>query len=86
MTWQIEWDDRARKELRSLDFSIQKKILSYLRERATDNPQNFGRSLIGDKSGLWRYRVEDYRIVCRLEENRLVVLVLAVGHRKEIYD
>lgn len=86
MTWQIEWDDRARKELRSLDFSIQKKILSYLRERATDNPQNFGRSLVGDKSGLWRYRVEDYRIVCRLEENRLVVLVLAVGHRKEIYD
>jgi mRNA interferase RelE/StbE len=86
MTWQIEWDDRARKELRSLDPSIQKKILSYLRERATDNPQNFGRGLVGDKSGLWRYRVEDYRIVCRLEENRLVVLVLAVGHRKEIYD
>ncbi len=86
MTWQIEWDDRARKELRSLDFSIQKKILSYLRERATDNPHNFGRGLVGDKSGLWRYRVEDYRIVCRLEENRLVVLVLAVGHRKEIYD
>jgi mRNA interferase RelE/StbE len=86
VTWQIEWDDRARKELRSLDFSIQKKILSYLRERVTDNPQNFGRGLVGDKSGLWRYRVEDYRIVCRLEENRLVVLVLAVGHRKEIYD
>jgi mRNA interferase RelE/StbE len=86
VTWQIEWDDRARKELRSLDFPIQKKILSYLRERATDNPHNFGRGLVGDKSGLWRYRVEDYRIVCRLEEHRLVVLVLAVGHRKEIYD
>jgi len=86
VTWQIEWDDRARKELRSLDSSIQKKILSYLRERIIDNPQNFGRGLVGDKSGLWRYRVEDRRIVCRLEEHRLVVLVLAVGHRKEIYD
>ena len=86
MTWQIEWDDRARKELRSLDSSIQKKIFRYLRERATDNPQNFGRSLVGDKSGLWRYRVEDHRIICRLEEHRLLVLVLAVGHRKEIYD
>ena len=86
MTWRIEWDDRARKELRSLDSSIQKKILRYLRERITTSPQNFGRGLVGDKSGLWRYRIEDYRVVCRLEEYRLVVLVIEVGHRKEIYD
>jgi mRNA interferase RelE/StbE len=86
LTWQIEWDDRARKELRSLDSSIQNKILRYLRERTTTNPQSFGRGLVGDKSGLWRYRIEDYRVVCQLEEHRLVVLVIKVGHRKEIYD
>ena len=86
MTWQIEWDDRARKELRSLDPSIQRKILTYLRERTTENPYSFGKELGGNKAGLWRYRVEDFRIVCQIKENKLVVFVIAVGHRKEIYD
>lgn len=86
MTWQIEWDDRARKELRSLDPSIQRKIFAYLRDRSTENPRSFGKELSGNKTGLWRYRMENYRIICRLEDERLVVLVVAVGHRKEIYD
>ena len=52
MTWRIEWDDRARKELRSLDPSVQRKIFLYLRERATENPRNFGKELSGNKAGL----------------------------------
>jgi mRNA interferase RelE/StbE len=84
--WNIEWDDRARKELRSLDTGIQKRILSYLHERATENPRNFGKQLLGDKAGLWRYRIEDFRVICRLQDDKLVVFVVAVGHRKEIYD
>jgi len=84
LTWQIEWDDR--KELRFLDSSIQKKILRYLRERITTDPQRFGRGLVGDKVGLWRYRVEDYRVICKIEHERLTVLVIEVGHRKEIYE
>ena len=86
MTWCIEWDDRARKELRSLDNLIQKRILSYLRERVIENPRNFGKQLSGDKAGLWRYRIENFRVICRLQDEKLTVLVLAVGHRKEIYD
>lgn len=86
MTWLIEWDDRAQKELRSLDKSIQRKILEYLRERTTENPRTFGKELSGNKTGLWRYRVENFRIICRLEDKKLIVLVVAVGHRKEIYD
>ena len=86
MTWQIEWDDRAKKELRSLDRQYQKRILHYLRERVMENPRGFGKQLSGNKAGLWRYRVEDFRIICRLEDRKLTVLVLAVGHRKEIYD
>ena len=84
--WQIEWDDRARKELRSLDPSIQRKIFSYLRERVIENPRNFGKELSGNKAGLWRYRIEDFRVICRLENEKMIVLVVAVGHRKEIYD
>ena len=86
MTWRIEWDNRARKELRNLDPQYQKRILSYLRERVTENPINFGKQLSGNKSGLWRYRVEDFRVICRLEDDKLTVLVIAVGDRKEIYD
>lgn len=86
MTWHIEWDDRARKELRSLDKTIQKKILTYLRERTTENPRNFGKELSGDKVGFWRYRIENYRLICQLENDRLRILVIAVGHRKEIYQ
>jgi mRNA interferase RelE/StbE len=86
LTWRIEWDNRARRELRCLDFSIQNKILDYLDERIINNPRDFGRGLVGDKAGLWRYRIGDYRVICRLENNHLVVFVLEVGHRKEIYD
>lgn len=86
MTWQIEWDERARKELRSLDYQVQKEILLYLRKRVSEDPRIFGRDLVGNRVGLRRYRVGDYRIICRLEDNNLVVLVVAVGHRKEIYD
>ena len=86
MTWEIEWDERARKELRSLDRGIQKRILSYLRERTKENPRNFGKQLSGDKAGLWRYRIENFRVICRLQDDKFIVLVVAVGHRKEIYD
>ena len=46
----------------------------------------FGHELVGNKAGLWRYRIENYRVICPLEDHRLVVLVIAVEHRKEIYD
>lgn len=88
MTWKVEWDDRARKELRKLDSSIQKKILNYLRVRiaGSKNPRLFGQSLIENKVGLWRYRVENYRLICRLEDHTLIVFVVGVGHRKEVYE
>jgi mRNA interferase RelE/StbE len=88
LTWKIEWDDRARKELRKLDTPIQKEILSYLRVRISEsnNPRVFGQPLSGNKAGLWRYRVGNYRIICKIEDEVLVVFVIGVGHRKEIYE
>ena len=88
MTWSVEWDERARKELRRLDPAVQRQILGYLRQRIArpDDPRQFGRPFSGGRRGLWRYRVGAYRLVCQIEEDRLVVLVLVVGHRKEAYD
>ena len=85
MTWQINWDDRARKELRSLDKQIQKRILEYLRNRVSSNPLSFGKELVGNKAGLRSYRVESYRIICQIQDEKLTILVVAVGHRKDIY-
>lgn len=85
--WKIEWDDAARKELRHLGHAEQKKILKYLRDRvaAAEDPRQMGKPLTGDKFGLWRYRLADYRIVCKIEDQALLILVLKVGHRKEVY-
>jgi mRNA interferase RelE/StbE len=88
LIWTIEWDERARKELRKLDKTLQKKILHYLRERIAtkDDPKRFGKPLSYDKFGLWRYRIQNVRIICRIEADSLIVLVINVGYRKNIYD
>ncbi len=86
--WTVEFDERARRELRKLGAETQQMILRYLRERlaGSPDPRQFGKPLRKNLAGLWRYRVEQYRIICRLEDNRLVVLVLKVGHRKDVYE
>ena len=87
-TWTVEIDDRARRELRKLDKQAQRDILRYLRERiaTSEDPRRFGRALCHEKWGLWRYRVHDYRILCRIEDERIVVLVVRIGNRKDVYE
>ena len=88
MAWKVEWDERAVRDAKKLEPQARKRILTYLRERiATDqDPRRFGKPLLADRSGLWRYRVGDHRIVCRIETEKVVVLVLAVGHRSTVYE
>lgn len=87
MTWSVEWDDAAVKELRKLDRQAQQDILRYFRQRiATDeDPRRFGKPLSRELASLWRYRVRDYRMICNIEDDALVVLILRVGHRKDVY-
>jgi len=82
------YDDSAIKQLHKLDKKTQFDILRYMRERitSTDDPRRFGKTLHSDLSGLWRYRVGNYRIICKIENQKLVVLVVTIGHRKEVYD
>jgi mRNA interferase RelE/StbE len=86
--WAVEFDDRARRELRKLAPETQQQILRYLRERiaGTEDPRQFGKPLRRNLAGLWRYRVGDYRLICRLEDDRFIVLRLQIGHRREIYE
>lgn len=88
MAWTIEYDSNTLRILKKLDRSVRKQIVEYMDNRiaAAEDPRDFGKPLGGDKSGLWRYRVRDYRILCKIEDLNLVVLVIEVGHRSTIYD
>lgn len=87
MTWTVKISDFTEKQVKKLDPPIQKRILDYLYERleGCKNPRHFGEALKGDKTGLWRYRVGDYRIICDIQEEVLTILALAIGHRHKIY-
>ena len=87
MGWTVEVSDYAEKQLRKLDKPIQKRLLDWLDDRieGCKNPRHFGEPLRGEMAGLWRYRIGDYRVICEIQDQQLVVLALAVGHRREIY-
>jgi mRNA interferase RelE/StbE len=82
--WTVEFQQNAANQLRKLAPPIQKRILRFFRERvlATGNPRQLGKALKGDRGELWRYRVGDYRAICKIEDSKLIVLVLEVGHRR----
>ena len=88
MIWSVEFDDAAAKELRKLAPQQQRKILRYFRERiATEkDPRRFGKPLSHELAGLWRYRLGSLRMVCHIEDHKLLVLVVRVAHRKHIYQ
>lgn len=85
--WRVQFDRAAVRDLRKLGRQAERLILRYLRERiaGADNPRRFGHALTGDHKGLWRYRVGDYRIVASIEDDVYVVLVVTIGHRREVY-
>lgn len=87
MIWTVEFDDAAAQELRKLDRQAQREILRYFRERIAtdDDPRRFGKPLSRDLAGLWRYRVGSHRMICSIEDGKLIVLVLRIDHRKHIY-
>ncbi len=88
MSWIVKFNNVVEKQLKKLDRSVQCRILHYLDERiqGCKNPRHFGEPLKGNKSGLWRYRVGDYRVICKIMEDELIVLALYVGHRRNIYE
>lgn len=88
MAWSVELAESADRELAKLDPQHRKRILKFLRSRLAklDDPRSIGRALQGSRLGeFWKYRIGDYRLICKIEDVRLVVLVLRAGHRKEIY-
>ena len=87
MAWEIEITRTAEKQITKLDKVSQGLIVRFLKERVkpAENPRSLGKPLHGDKAGLWRYRVGAYRLICEIKDQRVKILVLRVGHRKDVY-
>jgi mRNA interferase RelE/StbE len=87
MAWKISFDKKAEKQFARLAQSAQLQIAAYLSQRvvAQNDPRKLGKALRGEKKGYWRYRVGDYRVICELRDEELLVLVLDLGHRREVY-
>lgn len=88
MAWRVEVSPAAAKELEKLDTQAVRRILSFLHERIAqlDDPRSVGEALRGGKLGeFWKYRVGDYRIISSIEDGALKILVVRIGHRREVY-
>ena len=88
MAWRIEFAPAADKDLGKLDRAVAQRIIGFLRERIAplEDPRSLGQALKGSRLGdLWKYRVGDHRIICDIDDGVLVVLVLKVGHRGDVY-
>lgn len=88
MVWRVEFEPKAEKQFGKLDPSTRDLIAKYLyrRVQGLDDPRSLGKALRHDKSGLWRYRVDKYRIICQIKDEVLTILVLEVGKRDRVCD
>ncbi|MYN09053.1 type II toxin-antitoxin system RelE family toxin [Pseudoduganella aquatica] len=85
MAWQIDYSTAARKQLRKLDTAISARIIHFLETRVAPSPRSVGKPLHGHLSSYWSYRMGNYRIICELDDGILRVLVVTVGHRRDVY-
>ena len=88
MKYRVELTDTAKKQLKKMDRATASFIVGWMRKNleGCSNPRQRGKGLTANRSGQWRYRVGDYRIIAKIEDNRVLILVLEIGHRSEVYS
>lgn len=88
MVWNIEFSETARRQFEKLDKSVANRIAKFLRQRlaSLENPRSIGEALKGERFGeLWKYRVGPYRLIAKIEDQRLTILIVIIGNRREVY-
>ena len=87
MVYKIEFSDEAFKEFGKLDKYTQKLINAWIRKHLESNedPRSIGKPFVENKSGQWRYRIGDFRLLCLIKDDRLIILVIKIGHRRDAY-
>jgi len=88
LAWTVKFSKSADKALRKLAHPVQVRIVTFLRQRVLSmpDPRSLGQALQGGLAGKWRYRVGDYRLICTIEDQKMVILVIELGHRSDIYE
>ncbi|HIY57884.1 MAG TPA: type II toxin-antitoxin system RelE/ParE family toxin [Candidatus Tetragenococcus pullicola] len=88
MSYNVKYEKQARKTLKKMDKFQSSMIISWIEKNliGTENPKVHGKDLVGNKSGLWRYRVGDYRIIADIQEETVTILIVNIGHRRDIYN
>lgn len=88
MTYKIVFTERAKKQLKKIDKYTAALIIGWLEKNieGSTNPRIHEKGMTQNKSGQWRYRIGDYRVICEIQDEKVIVLVLEIGHRKEIYN
>jgi len=88
MSYKVEYSKAAEKQIKKLDNYTKVMLTSWITKNLVgcEDPRSHGKALKGNLKNQWRYRVGNYRILCDIEDNRLVILVISVGHRRDIYD
>lgn len=88
MKYDVEFSLRFQKEFKKLDKYTQKILRGWIEKNlvGTENPRAHGKGLTANRSGQWRYRIGDYRLICIINDNELIILALTIGHPREIYD
>ncbi len=87
MAWTIEYTNTAKRKLNKLDKNIARSILEYIESKIAflENPRMEGKALIGNLQGLWSYKYKTYRINCEIQDDALTILIVRIGHRKDVY-
>ena len=88
MKYKVIFTDRAKRQLKKLDKYIASLIIGWIEKNLQncENPRQNGKALVANKSGQWRYRIGEYRLICEIQDEKITILVLEVGHRKNIYE
>ena len=87
MRYSVEFSKKSRRDLKKLAPNISLAITGWVRKNleGCENPRQFGKALVGNHSGEWSYRVGDYRLIAEIQDDKIIILVTALGHRREIY-
>lgn len=87
MGYSVGYSERAVRELKKLDKYTRQMIYAWIDKNlvGSENPRQHGKGLTANRSGQWRYRIGDYRLICQINDSELVILALSVGHRREVY-
>lgn len=86
--YSLLFSKQALKELKRLDNSVARVVFAWLRKNVDgcEDPRAHGKALSANRAGQWRYRIGDYRAICMIEDDKVIVIVLTVGHRRNVYD